>query len=57
MVAWIIWNHRNWCFLDELTPNLILALTQAGDECHLYQLARTKGISYLLVPLENSRMW
>lgn len=51
---WMIWNHRNRCVFDGVTPSLSLILKQADDERSLWELAGAKGLSYLVVPLPNS---
>ncbi|RCV11247.1 hypothetical protein SETIT_2G170900v2, partial [Setaria italica] len=46
--AWILWNHRNRCVFDGVSPNLARALMLAGEELHVWGLAGARGISYLL---------
>jgi hypothetical protein len=48
--AWILWNHRNRCAFYGITPNLGGALTLAGEERQLWNLAGAKGLSSLTAP-------
>ncbi|GJN36468.1 hypothetical protein PR202_gb25373 [Eleusine coracana subsp. coracana] len=41
--AWILWNHRNRCVFDGVSPSLAAALVQAGEERYLWELAGAKG--------------
>jgi hypothetical protein len=43
--AWIVWNHRNRCAFDYVSPNLARALMLTGEELHVWGLARAKDIS------------
>jgi len=49
--AWTLWNHRNRCIFYGITPNLGGALTLAGEERQLWNLAGAKGLSSLTAPL------
>ncbi|GJM91702.1 hypothetical protein PR202_ga08105 [Eleusine coracana subsp. coracana] len=52
--AWILWNHRNRCVFDGISPSLAAALVQAGEERYLWELAGAKGLSFLtaLLPVD-----
>jgi hypothetical protein len=47
--AWVLWNHRNRCIFDGLSPNIANFLIQIGDECRLWETAGAKGLSSLSV--------
>ena len=49
--AWTLWNHRNRCIFYGITPNHGGALTLAGEERQLWNLAGAKGLSSLTAPL------
>jgi hypothetical protein len=55
LVAWSIWNHRNCCVFDGITPSLNGVLSLIGEEIFLWSLAGARGISHLLalVPSAN----
>ena len=52
--AWTLWNHRNRCVFDGITPNLGRALSLAGEERRLWSVAGAKGLSSLTAPLFGS---
>ena len=45
--AWVLWNHRNRCIFDGLSPNIANFLIQVGDERRLWESAGAKGLSSL----------
>ena len=53
--AWSIWNLRNRCVFDGVSPSLSLIMVQVRDELKLWGLAGARGISYLtaLAPEEG----
>jgi len=55
LVAWSIWNHRNRCVFDGITPNLNGVLLLIREEILLWSLAGAREISHLvaLVPSAN----
>jgi hypothetical protein len=48
---WIIWNHRNSCVFDDLSPNLDAAIRRAREEKELWELAGAKSLSLLMAPI------
>jgi hypothetical protein len=51
--AWVLWNHRNRCIFDGLSPNIANFLIQVGDERRLWESARAKGLSSLAASLSD----
>jgi hypothetical protein len=49
--AWILWNHRNRCIFDGLSPIIANFLIQTGDERRLWETAGAKGLSSLVASL------
>ncbi|GJN13324.1 hypothetical protein PR202_gb00016 [Eleusine coracana subsp. coracana] len=49
--AWVLWNHRNRCVFDRISPILPAILVQAEEERYLWELAGAKGVSFLTAPL------
>jgi hypothetical protein len=49
--AWVLWNHRNKCIFDGLSPNIANFLIQVGDERRLWEIAGAKGLSSLAISL------
>jgi hypothetical protein len=45
--AWTIWNHRNICVFDGLSPCLISILALADEERSLWETAGAKGLCSL----------
>uniref|UniRef100_A0A0A9ALC0 Uncharacterized protein n=1 Tax=Arundo donax TaxID=35708 RepID=A0A0A9ALC0_ARUDO len=48
--AWILWNHRNRCVFDGVTPNLAGVLISADEEYRLWRMAGARGLSLLTAP-------
>ena len=46
--AWSIWNHRNRCVFDGISPNLNVVLSAVEEEMHLWSWAGARGVSHLL---------
>jgi len=46
--AWSIWNHRNRCVFDGISPNLNGVLSAVEEEMHLWSWAGARGVSHLL---------
>jgi uncharacterized membrane protein len=46
---WTIWNHRNSCVFDKITPNA--AIRRAEEERVLWEMAGAKNLSLLIVPI------
>jgi hypothetical protein len=53
--GWIIWNHRNICVFDGLSPSVPEALIQAREELRLWEMAGAKGL--LSCMLERIDYW
>jgi hypothetical protein len=51
--AWILWNHRNKCIFDGLSPNIANFLIQIGDERRLWETAGAKGLTSLVASLSH----
>jgi hypothetical protein len=51
--AWILWNHRNRCIFDGLSPNIANFLIHAGDERRLWETAGAKGLTSLVASLSH----
>jgi hypothetical protein len=49
--AWVLWKHRNSCVFDAAAPSLAVALSQAGEERLLWEMAGARGVSSLMAPL------
>ncbi|TVU04223.1 hypothetical protein EJB05_50202, partial [Eragrostis curvula] len=49
--ACVLWNHRNMCVFDGISPSLPAILVQAEEERYLWELAGAKGVSFLTAPL------
>lgn len=46
--AWSIWDHRNRCVFDGISPNLNGVLSAVDEEMHLWSWAGARGVSHLL---------
>ena len=51
LVLWSIWNHRNRCVFDGLSPNLETAIRRAKEERELWELAGAKSLALLTAPI------
>jgi hypothetical protein len=51
--AWILWNHRNRCIFDGLSPNIANFLIQTGDERRLWETVGAKGLTSLVASLSH----
>jgi hypothetical protein len=51
--AWTLWNHRNRCVFDGVTPSVTKALVAAGEEHRLWCMAGAQGLSFLTAPLPD----
>jgi hypothetical protein len=52
---WTIWNHRNRCVFDGLSPNLETAIRRAEEEREMWELAGAKSLALLTTPMAQSR--
>lgn len=46
--TWILWKYQNRCVFDGVSPRISAALSQAREECHLWEMAGAKGLSFLV---------
>ena len=44
--AWSIWNHRNRCVFDGISPNLASFAATIKEEMHQWYIAGARGVSY-----------
>jgi hypothetical protein len=51
--AWDLWNHRNRCIFNGLSPNITTVLIQVGDERRLWESAGAKELSSLAASLSD----
>jgi hypothetical protein len=49
--AWVLWKHRNRCGFDVAAPSLAAALSQAGEDRLMWEVAGARGLSSLAAPL------
>jgi hypothetical protein len=49
--ACVLWKHRNRCVFDAATPSLTAALTQAGEERLMWEMAGARCMPTLTTPL------
>jgi hypothetical protein len=49
--AWMVWNHRNLCLFDSISPNLVGVLLLAFEVIFFWSLAGAQGISFLPLSL------
>ena len=49
--AWTVWNHRNRCVFDGISPNLAAALRSAGEQRQFWEMAGARGKSSLTAQL------
>jgi hypothetical protein len=40
--TWILWKYQNRCVFDGVSPRISAALSQAREECHLWEMAGAK---------------
>jgi hypothetical protein len=52
--AWMIWNNRNRCVFDGLAPSLPSILARSDEERRKWELAGTRGLSFLAAPLHEA---
>jgi hypothetical protein len=52
--AWTLWKHRNRCAFDVIAPNLVTAVSQADEERRFWELPGARGISHLMVQLQEA---
>jgi hypothetical protein len=48
---WNLWNHRNGCVFDRITPNLEAATRSAEEERELWETAGAKHLDLLTAPI------
>jgi hypothetical protein len=48
---WTIWNHRNRCVFDGLSPNLETAIRRAEEEREMWELDVAKSLALLTAPI------
>jgi hypothetical protein len=46
--AWSIWNHRNRCVFDGISPSVPKVLSALEDDLLQWSFAGARGVSYLL---------
>jgi hypothetical protein len=51
--AWILWNLRNRCIFDGLSPNVANFLIHVGYERRLWETAGAKGLTSLVASLSH----
>jgi hypothetical protein len=51
--AWTLWKHYNRCIFNGIAPSLAVVLSQAEEEKKTWELARAKGISFLVAHLSG----
>jgi hypothetical protein len=49
--VWTLWKHRNQFVFDGAAPCWVACLAQADEERRMWELARAKGISFLMAQL------
>jgi hypothetical protein len=49
--AWSIWNHRNQCVFDKISPCVATVIRRAGEERELWEMAGARSIALLSAPL------
>jgi len=47
----MVWNHRNLCLFDSISPNLVGVLLLAFEVIFFWSLAGAQGISFLPLSL------
>lgn len=52
--AWTVWNHRNRCVFDGVSPSLSTVLVQAGEDRLRWELEGAKGTTFLTASIEGS---
>ena len=50
LVSWSLWNHRNRCVFDGISPNLAYVAASIKEEARQWSIAGARGISHLLAP-------
>jgi hypothetical protein len=48
---WILWNHRNACVFDGLSPCLNVAIKRTEEERDLWVLGGAKNLDLLTAPI------
>jgi hypothetical protein len=48
-----LWNHRNRCIFDGLSPNVANFLIHVGDERRLWETTGAKGLTSLVASLSH----
>jgi hypothetical protein len=48
---WTIWNHRDRCVFDKITPSVNVAIRRAEEERELWEMAGAKSLSLLTGPI------
>jgi hypothetical protein len=48
---WTLWNHRNGCVFEMLTPDVASAIRKAEEELELWEMAGANSLSLLTAPI------
>jgi hypothetical protein len=48
---WTLWNHKNGCVFEMLTPNVDSAIRKAEEELELWEMAGAKSLFLLTAPI------
>jgi hypothetical protein len=41
--VWVLWNYRNRCVFDGLSPSIVVVITHAGEECRIWEFSGKRG--------------
>jgi hypothetical protein len=47
----MLWNHKNGCVFEKLTPNVNLAFRKVEEDRNPWAMARAKSLSLLMAPI------
>jgi hypothetical protein len=51
--VWTLWKHQNRCVFDAMMPNLAVGLAQVAEDRKMWELARAKGVPFLMAQLSG----
>jgi hypothetical protein len=50
LLFWVLWNHRNICVFDGISPSIAAVITHVEEERRIWEFSGAKGLSFLAAP-------